>query len=145
MQCKSLWIKASAKCINVNVVFIVYRKFYITLKVSGRETKLRGRKKDHPLGRVGKYKNILCCLFVYLFVYTHKHSLKGVIWCNLNFSFVFGVLQAVCAYIRSVKLQRLKYQIQRYYLSKLILVHALLKRLIQTRPTCVRHCEERSA
>ncbi len=29
------------------------------------------------------------------------------------FSFVFGVLQAVCAYIRPVKLQRLKSQTQR--------------------------------
>ncbi len=34
--------------------------------------------------------------------------IKGVIWCDFMFSFVFGVLEAVYAYIRSVKLQRLK-------------------------------------
>ncbi len=42
---------------------------------------------------------------------------KGVI-CDFMFSFLFGVLQAVCAYIRSVKLQRLKSQTQRDILYK---------------------------
>ncbi len=36
----------------------------------------------------------------------------------IKFSFVFGVLQAVCAYIRSVKLQRIKSQTQRDILYK---------------------------
>ncbi len=43
---------------------------------------------------------------------------KGVIWSNFMFSFVFGVLQAVCAFIRYVKLQRLKSQTQRDILYK---------------------------
>ncbi len=46
------------------------------------------------------------------------HVFKGVIWCDFMFSFVFGVLQAVCAYISSVKLQRLKSQNQRDILYK---------------------------
>ncbi len=37
---------------------------------------------------------------------------------DFMFSFVFGVLQAVCAYIRSVKLQRLKSQTQSDILYK---------------------------
>ncbi len=36
----------------------------------------------------------------------------------MRFTFVFGVLQAVHAYIGSVKLQRLKSQTQRYILYK---------------------------
>ncbi len=36
----------------------------------------------------------------------------------IKFSFVFGVLQAVWAYIRSVKLQRIKSQTQRDILYK---------------------------
>ncbi len=39
-------------------------------------------------------------------------NIKGVIWCDIKFSFVFGVLQAGHAYIRSAKLQRLKSQSQ---------------------------------
>ncbi len=40
------------------------------------------------------------------------------IWCDFKFSFVFGVLQAVRAYVRSVKLQKLKSQTQRGILCK---------------------------
>ncbi len=35
-----------------------------------------------------------------------KYHIKGVIWQDFMFSFVFGVLQAICAYIRSIKSQR---------------------------------------
>ncbi len=34
--------------------------------------------------------------------------IKGVLWCDFKFSFLFGVIQAVHALIRSIKLQRLK-------------------------------------
>ncbi len=57
---------------------------------------------------------------------------KGVVWCDIMFPFVFGVFQAVCAYIRSVKLQRLKSQTEDIFFIK-VLCHAFLKRLIQTR------------
>ncbi len=36
-------------------------------------------------------------------MYAH---LKVLIWCNFKFSFVFGVLQAVRAYVKSAKLQK---------------------------------------
>ncbi len=55
---------------------------------------------------------------------------KGVIWCDFKFSFVFGVLQAVREYIRSVKLQRLKSQTQRDILLKV----KTRPRLPKTRP-----------
>ncbi len=56
--------------------------------------------------------------FVFCAVHFSADLFKGVIWCDFMFSFVFGVLQAVCPYIRSVKLQRLKYQTQRDILYK---------------------------
>ncbi len=31
--CKSLWIKASAKCINVNVIFVNKYKLYLYFKI----------------------------------------------------------------------------------------------------------------
>ncbi len=40
-------------------------------------------------------------------------NIKGVIQYDFKCPFLFGVLQAVCAYIRSLKLQRLKSQSQR--------------------------------
>ncbi len=33
----------------------------------------------------------------FVYIKTMMNHLKGVIWCNFKFSFVFGVLQAVCA------------------------------------------------
>ncbi len=59
---------------------------------------------------------------------------KGVRWCDYIFIFVFVVLQAVCAYIRSIKLQRLKSQTQIQFFIKVKTLPRLLKRLIQTRP-----------
>ncbi len=35
-----------------------------------------------------------------------KYHIKGVIWQDFMFYFVFGVLQAICADIRSIKSQR---------------------------------------
>ncbi len=49
-------------------------------------------------------------------VHVSFHILKGSY--DFMFSLLFGALQAVCAYIRSVKLQRLKSQTQRYILYK---------------------------
>ncbi len=62
------------------------------------------------------------------------------------FSFPFGVSHADCAWIRSLKLQRLKSQTQRdiIYKSKFSATPPL-KRLIQTRPTCLRHSVGRFA
>ncbi len=60
----------------------------------------------------------------------------------MRFQVLFGVLQAVCASIRSVKLQRLKSQNQRdilYISYDSTTPSARLKRLIQTHPTCLRH------
>ncbi len=52
-------------------------------------------------------------------LFVHKENDFNAIfnrWCDFKFSFLFGVLQAECAYIRSLKLQRLKSQNQRYIL-----------------------------
>ncbi len=47
-----------------------------------------------------------------------QSEFKGVIWCDFKFSFLFGVLQAVHALIRSLKFQRRKSQNQRDILYK---------------------------
>ncbi len=56
--------------------------------------------------------------YIIKYIQIENGYFKGVIWCDFKFSFLFGVLQAVCAYIRSVKLQRLKSQTQRDILYK---------------------------
>ncbi len=44
---------------------------------------------------------------IIIFTWTTVYII-GFLWCNFKFSVLFGVLQAVCAQIRSLKLQRLK-------------------------------------
>ncbi len=66
----------------------------------------------------------------WIFIFRWTIPLKGSYDVISSFPFL---LQAICAYIRSLKLQRLKSQNQRDIRYKR-LCHALLKRLIQTRP-----------
>ncbi len=78
----------------------------------------------------------------YFFIYLYKCVIKGVIRCDFKFSFLircdfkfsFLVISRLCIdnipEITKTKVSKPK----RYSLSKLRLCHALLKRLIQTRP-----------
>ncbi len=71
MQCKSLWIKASAKCVNVNVMFTHQDAEMHPLSVTGgKELPINLIKIDHTL------RNIYCLdqsLYIQLKskVYTH--------------------------------------------------------------------------
>ncbi len=42
---------------------------------------------------IGNYVNVYLFTFIIIIIF----CLKGVIWCDFKFSFLFGVLQADCA------------------------------------------------
>ncbi len=70
-----------------------------------------------------QFTNLCCCVC--------NTFINGVIWCDFKFSFLFGVTICSCIYklheVAKTKVSKPK----RYSLSKLRLVHAPLKRLIQ--------------
>jgi len=62
-----------------------------------------------------------------------KKKFKGIIWCDFKFSFSLKCIQVCIDKIPEAAKTKVS-KPKRYSLSKLRLVHALLKRLIQTRP-----------
>ncbi len=71
MHCKSLWIKASAKCINVNVNHIELFFHSLLLSLSGQYTNLRknGRPGEYPCffsSNVNSWERKLMCIITRL-------------------------------------------------------------------------------